>query len=78
MWNDFIKNTLLKPLLERLGTAGAAVLVTGGDWLCAQWSACGLVTPDGATEVVKWVIAAALVAFDLALAFANRKRAGRK
>lgn len=73
MWNDFLKNTLLKPLLERLGTAGATALVVGGDWVCAKFNACGLVTQDGATEVAVWVVAASLVAFDLAIAWSRRK-----
>lgn len=73
MWNDFLKNTLLKPLLERLGTAGASALVFGGEFVCQKFGACGLVTADGATQVATWVVAAALIAFDLSLAYLNRK-----
>lgn len=73
MWNDFLKNTLLKPLLERLGTVGASALVFGGDYLCTNFGACGLVTADGATQVAAWVVAAALVAADLGIAYLNRK-----
>lgn len=73
MWGEFLKTTVLTPLLRRLGTAGAAALVTGGDWLCAELGACGLVTPDGATQVTTWVVAAALVACDLALSAMNRQ-----
>jgi len=66
MWNKILRDTVLEPLLRRLGTAAAASLVVGGDWLCEHLQACGLVTPNGATATVTWVIAAALVAFDLA------------
>lgn len=65
MWNDFVKNTLLKPLLERLGTAGATALVVGGEYVCQKFGACGLVTESGATQVATWVVAAALVLVDL-------------
>jgi hypothetical protein len=77
MWNDFIKNTLLKPLLERVGTAAAAALVVGGDALCDRFGACGLVTDDGATAVATWVVAAALISFDLVMAWSTRRKAGR-
>lgn len=72
MWPDFLKNVLLKPLLQRLGTVGATALVVGGNWLCDQWQACGLVTEDGARLVATWVIAAALVAFDLVVSWLDR------
>lgn len=77
MWNDFIKNTLVRPLLERLGTVGATTLVVGGDWLCANVNACGLVTDDGARQVMTWVVAAALVCGDLAAAYVARQRKAR-
>lgn len=75
MWNDFLKNTLLKPLFERLGTAGAVLLVAAGDRLCA-WTDqfCGLVTRDGATMTATWVVAVALICMDIALAHLSRKR----
>lgn len=67
MWKDFIKNTVLKPGLERLGTVGAVLLVTGGDWLCENLQACGLVTQTGAEMVMTYVVAVGLLAFDLAV-----------
>lgn len=75
MWKDFLKNTVLKPGLQRLGTIGATALVTGGDWLCQTFDACGLVTQDGATLVMTWVAATALVVFDLAVIHLTRKAA---
>ena len=72
MWPDFLKNVLLKPLLQRLGTVGATALVVGGNWLCDNWAACGLVTEDGARLVATWVVAAALVAFDLVVSWLDR------
>lgn len=74
MWANFLKETVLKPLLQRLGTAGATLLLVGGNWLCDNWQACGLVSEDGARQVAAWVVAAALISFDLALAWVERKR----
>lgn len=62
---DFLKNTVLKPGLQRLGTVAAGLLVFGGDWLCANLNACGLVTKSGAEMVMTYVVAVALLAFDL-------------
>lgn len=76
MWKDFFKNTLLKPGLQRLGTIGATSLLVGGDWLCQNWQACGLVTPSGAHQVMTYVIAAGLLAFDVAMIQLDRR--GRK
>lgn len=73
MWKDFLKNTVLKPGLERLGTIGATALVAGGDKLCRLYEVCGLVTEDGAHLVMTWVVAAALIAFDLVIIALNRK-----
>lgn len=73
MWKDFLKNTVLRPGLERLGTVGAVWLLTGGDWLCKTFDACGLVTQDGAAMVMTWVTAAALVAVDLVVIAINRR-----
>jgi hypothetical protein len=73
MWSDFLKNTVLKPALQRLGTIGATALVFGGDWLCKHWDACGLVTQDGATLVATYLCAVALLAFDLAVIHLGRK-----
>lgn len=72
--NKILKDTLLKPLLERVGTASAVLLVAGGDWLCANFSACGLVTHDGALLVTTWVVAAALVLVDLVPGWVRRLR----
>lgn len=73
MWAQFLKQNVLKPGLARLGTVAATALVVGGDQACTHFGACGLVTEGGALEVVKWVIAAALVAFDLVVAYLDRK-----
>lgn len=75
MWATIIKNNVLKPGLERLGTIGATLLLTGGDWLCAKFDACGLVTHDGATMVMTYVVAVALLCFDLAVIALNRTKA---
>lgn len=72
MWKDFLKNSVLKPGLQRLGTIGATALVTGGDWLCQTFEACGLVTQGGATLVMTYVMAAALLAFDVAVIHIGR------
>lgn len=73
MWKDFLKNTVLKPGLQRLGTIGAVLLLTGGDWLCKNFDACGLVTADGAKLVMNYVVAVALLAVDLAVIHLDRK-----
>lgn len=73
MWNDFLKNTVLKPGLQRLGTVGALLLVTGGDWLCSKVGACGLVTQTGAELVMTYVVAVALLCFDLVVIQLQRK-----
>ena len=73
MWTDFLKNTVLKPGLERLGTVAAVWLLTGGDWLCTHLNACGLVTQTGAHLVTTYVVAVALVVFDLVVIHLNRK-----
>lgn len=77
MWTDFLKNTILRPGLERLGTIAATALVTGGDALCVHWDVCGLVTTSGAEVTMQWVIAAALVMFDVAVIHLNRQKRGR-
>lgn len=76
MWKSFLKENVFKPGLKRLGTIGATALLVGGDWACARWNACGLVTPDGAEQVMAYVIAVALLAFDLAIEWIDRKRRG--
>lgn len=78
MMKDVIKNTVLKPLLERLGTVAAALLVFGGDWVCQAIDACGLVTKGGAEMVMTYVIAVALLMFDLIVSWMNRKAEIRK
>lgn len=76
MWKDFLKNTVLKPGLERLGTVGATALIVGGDWLCKSFDACGLVTEGGAHMVMTYVVAVALLVFDLVVIQINRKGRG--
>lgn len=73
MWNIF-KNTMLKPLAERMGTALAGFIWFGGNVACDRFGACGLVTEDGALQVAVWVVGAAFVALDLAVAWLNRRR----
>lgn len=73
MWKDFLKNTVLKPGLERLGTVAATLLLAGGDWTCRTFDACGLVTADGAHLVTTYVVAVALVVFDVVVIHLNRK-----
>lgn len=75
MWKDFIKNTVLKPGLQRLGTIGATALVVGGDWLCKNWDACGLVSQEGAHAVMTYVVAATLLGFDLLMIHLDRLKA---
>ena len=75
MWTDFIKNTVLRPGLERLGTDVAVLLITGGDWLCANWNACGLVTQAGVQVVWTYVTAVALLAMDVLVI--HLRRTGR-
>lgn len=73
-WNDFLKNTVVKPGLTRLGSVAAVAIVAGGDKLCAWLPAsCGMVTQSGAATVVAWVSAAALLAFDLVVIQLARK-----
>lgn len=74
MWNEWLKETILKPLLRRLGTVGATALVLGGDWLCQHWNACGLVTQSGAEVVMTYLVAVALLCVDLVLGLYERHR----
>lgn len=76
MWTEFLKRNVLKPGLERLGTVAATMLVFGGDWLCQNLNACGLVTQEGAHTVVTYVTAVALLVFDLVVVHLNRKGKG--
>ena len=77
MLKDFFKTQVLKPVLYRLGTLGAGALVFGGDWLCQNLDACGLVTADGADQVVRYVVAVALVVSDLVFDAIERRKAKR-
>lgn len=70
----WLADMILKPLLRRSGTGLAGFILFGGDWACVHLGACGLVSPEGATAVATWVVAAALVSFDLALGWIERKR----
>ena len=73
MWADVLKNTILKPLLMRLGTMAATALIVGGQYLCDHWSACGLVTEQGAQIVVMYCTAVALLLFDLVVEYFAKK-----
>lgn len=77
-WKDFLKNTVLKPGLERLGTVLALWLVWGGDWACRTFEMCGLVTQDGAALVINYVVAVALLLFDVIYIHAERIKGGGK
>lgn len=77
MLKDFLKNNVLRPGLERLGTVGATALLVGGDWMCRTFEACGLVTETGAAIVMNYVVAAALLAFDVAVIHYNRRKGKR-
>jgi len=72
MLKNLIKETLAGAL-KRLGTVGATVLIAGGDWLCTEWNACGLVTQDGAAQVMTYVIAVSLLLVDLAFEWVDRR-----
>lgn len=69
----FLKNTVLKPLLERVGTVAAVWLVAQGDMLCAVHNACGVVTPAFADQVVNGAIVLILLGVDLVVIHTNRK-----
>lgn len=74
MWTQFLRKTVLEPLLRRVGTAAATALLVGGDYVCDHWGACGLVNESGALAVTTWVVAAALVATDIALSYLDKKK----
>ena len=78
MWTEVLKDTVLKPLLSRVGTFLAGMLVFGGDWLCKTFDACGLVTANGAEMVVAYVTAVALLCFDLFVAWLNRRARAKR
>ena len=71
---QWLADMLLKPLLRRSGTALASFILFGGDWACEHIGACSLVSPEGATAVAAWCVAAALVSLDLFLGWIERKR----
>lgn len=73
MLKKFAVENVVKPALRRLGTFGAAGLIMGGEWLCANIGACGLVTEGGADLVARWVVAAALIAVDLVASYTDKK-----
>lgn len=79
MWKaEFFKNTILKPVLERLAGWGVISLMWGGNWLCETLNACGVVTQNGASMVMAWVSAVGVLIFELMLSWMNRKSAERK
>ena len=78
MGKQFFLDMLLKPLLLRLGTLGASALVFGGEWLCANWDACGLVTPDGAKLVTAYLVGVVLVCAELVIEMIDRLWLRRK
>lgn len=75
---DFLKNTVLRPLLDRAGTAGAVWLVAQGDTLCALYNACGVIVPDQAQTIMQGVTVGALVVFDWAVIQWQRNAGWRK
>lgn len=78
MGKDFWKELVLKPLLRRVGTMLAAFLVFGGGWVCQHWNACGLVNEDGAAMVANYLVAVALLCFDLMFSWVERVTVARK
>lgn len=70
---DFLKNTVIKPGLERLGSITAVWLVAQGDTLCALYNACGVITPTIADHIVTGVSVGILVGVDLVIIQMNRK-----
>lgn len=78
MWKDFLKNTVLKPGLQRLGTILASLMLFGGDWMCKTFEACGLVTQSGAEMVATYIVAVCLLAFDVIIIHIDRMRAKGK
>lgn len=78
---DFLKNTVLKPGLQRLGTVVAVWLIASGEQACQVLDACGLVTEAGAARVVNYAVAVVLLAFDLLYIhverWLNAKKGGR-
>lgn len=77
MLKDFLKNTVLRPGLERLGTVAAVWLIAQGDWLCAVHNACGLMNPEAAETLVAGVIIGGMFAFDLVVIQWNRIKGNR-
>lgn len=75
---DFVKNTVLRPLLDRVGTAGAIWLVAQGDTLCALSNACNVVGPDQADTIMQGVIVGSLVVFDWVVIQWQRNAGWRK
>lgn len=78
MGKDWFLNMLLKPVLLRISTATATALVVGGDWLCATFEACGLVTDKGAALVTSYLVAVVLLCAELALEWIDRNWLRRK
>jgi len=72
--NTFVVDNIVKPALRRLGTIAATALVVGGDWLCDNLNACGLVTPEGANSVMTYVVAVALLFIDLAMTWLHERK----
>lgn len=75
---DWIKNTVIRPAADRLGTVAAGFLVMGGDWMCTTFEACGLVTQDGADMVVRYLVAVVFLAMDVLVIHVERKKGLRK
>lgn len=78
MMKDFIKNTVLRPLLDRVGTMGAVWLVAQGDMLCALYNACQLIGASQAQTIMEGVTIGALVAFDWVAIQVQRNLGWRK
>lgn len=74
---DFLKNTVIKPGLERLGSITAVWLVTQGDTLCALYNACGVITPTIADHIVTGLSVGILVGVDLVIIQFNRKQGAK-
>lgn len=78
MWKVF-STTMLKPFLERVGTAAGMYVLLAGDKVCEAWAqSCGLVTQAGVGMVMSWLVAAAFFAMDWSIGQLNRKTEERK
>lgn len=77
MLKHFLKENVIKPLMRRFGTVFGTVLITGSNWACDTFNACGLVTQSGAQMVWVYVTGVALMAADLVFEAIDRQKGKR-